>query len=273
MAVSFVMPEQIPRMTCWATVVILSVALPLFADDKAPTAEELAALLSKSIADGDSATRLRMNIKPTAGGKKTVLQLQVKARRTASKSEVVYQTLWPKDRKGESFVLQKRRGSAPVGSALRPPKTVSPLNRANMKDSIFGSDLAYEDVIDNFFHWESQSLAGKEMIGRVECIILESKPGAKSSSHYGSVRSWIDPKKLVPLRIEKFSSAGKLAVRIDTDRVSKNDRARHVPSRLVVRRTGSGTETEVEGSDIRHSMKYSDKDFTPDALTDFKIPR
>jgi hypothetical protein len=254
-----------------ATVAMLSFGSPLAADEKLPTAAELATSLSTGIEDGDSATRLRMSIEPVSGGGNTVFQLQVKARRTIAKSELVYQILWPKERKGESFVLQNQRGSAPEGFALQLPKTISPLKTSNLKDSIFGSDLAYEDVIENFYRWETQSLGGKEKIGSVECMILDSKPGSKVSTHYGSVRSWIDPRKLVPLRVEKYSSAGKLIVRIDTDRVSRNDRARHVPSRFIVRRTGSGTVTEVEGSDIRHDVKYSDKDFTPDGLTELKI--
>jgi hypothetical protein len=242
-----------------ATVAMLSFGSPLAADEKLPTAAELATSLSTGIEDGDSATRLRMSIEPVSGGGNTVFQLQVKARRTVAKSELVYQILWPKERKGESFVLQNQRGSAPEGFALQLPKTISPLKTSNL------------NVIENFYRWETQSLGGKEQIGSVECMILDSKPGSKVSTHYGSVRSWIDPRKLVPLRVEKYSSAGKLIVRIDTDRVSRNDRARHVPSRFIVRRTGSGTVTEVEGSDIRHDVKYSDKDFTPDGLTELKI--
>lgn len=248
-------------------------AFSTFADDETPSAAELAAKLSKSIHDGDSATRLRMDIKPAAGGKKTAVQLQVKARRSAAKTEVVYQVLWPKDRKGESFVVRKAWGKAPEGTALSRENKLSSLKATHMKDSILGSDLAYEDVVVNFYAWRSQTLTGTEKIGRVNCLILESKPNARSSTHYGSVRSWIDPRKVVPLRVEKYDKAGRLAVRIDTDRVSRDDRTRHVPSRLIVRRTGSGTVTEVEGSDIRHDMKYSDKDFTPANLTNFKIPR
>ena len=107
---------------------ILHTAPPTNADDKAPTAAELAASLNSAVEDGDSFTRLRVEVKPSAGGKGSVMQLQIKARRSARKAQVVYQMLYPKDRKGEAFLLSKSRSGAPSGSKLRPPNTVSKLN-------------------------------------------------------------------------------------------------------------------------------------------------
>jgi hypothetical protein len=273
MAISSGMLEQNQRILRWAIMVLLSAASPSIAGDKTSTAAELAASLSKSIEDGQSSAKLRLTIKPKAGKEKTSLQVQIKARRSAAKTEVVYQVLWPNDHKEKAFVLRKQRGRAPEGSVLRLPDTISPLKRANMKDSVFGSDLAYEDVVENFFRWEKQSLAGNEKIRRVKCIILESKPGANNPTHYGSVRSWIDPRKLVPMRVMKYDRSGKLAVTIVTDDVSKNDRTVNVPSELTVSREGSGTVTTVQGTGIRHDVRYSNKDFTPAGLTNLKLSR
>jgi hypothetical protein len=142
-----------------------------------------------------------------------------------------------------------------------------------MSDAVFGSDLAYQDIIENFFSWENQSLAGKETIDRVECVILESKPGSKDSTPYSLVRSWVDPDKLVTLRVEKYDGSGNLTRRIDTDRVAKDDNKRDIPASLTVQRSGAGTVTEIEGSNIRHDVKYTDQDFTTQSLTDFNVPR
>jgi hypothetical protein len=85
-----------------------------------------------------------------------------------------------------------------------------------MNESLFGSDLSYEDVIENFYAWEHQAIAGTEVVDRVSCLILESKPGQSDHSTYASARSWVDPRRLVPLRVEKYLSSRQLAPRIDT---------------------------------------------------------
>jgi hypothetical protein len=77
-----------------------------------------------------------------------------------------------------------------------------------MKDAVFGGDLSYADLIENFFAWEQQSIAGTEIVDRVSCQILESRPGKGDRSIYGRVLSWIDPKRLVPLRVEKYFESG-----------------------------------------------------------------
>ena len=243
------------------------------AEDEALSAADLASRLSESIRDGDSATRLRLKIEAAEGEKKTVLQVQVKARRSAGKTEVMYQVLWPKDRKGQAFLIQREGESPAKGVVYTPPKTLTNLDQNGLKGAVFDSDLAYLDVIENFFDWKKQSLAGKETVDRVECLILESKPGSTDSTSYGMVKSWIDPRRLVALRVEKYDSAGKLACRIETTRVFKDDSRRYLPASMLVRRTGSDTVTEIEGSNIRHDVKYKDQDFTIKALNNYRLPR
>jgi hypothetical protein len=135
------------------------------------TAAGLATRLSAAVEDGDSVTRLRLNIKPANGGEKIVLQVQVKARRAAGKSEVVYQVLWPNERKGESFLLSQEGSGSPKGFVFTLPDKLAPLDQAQMTNGAFGSDLAYQDIIENFFSWENQRLAGTETTVFVEIAI------------------------------------------------------------------------------------------------------
>jgi hypothetical protein len=108
-----------------------------------------------------------------------------------------------------------------------------------MKEALLGSDLAYEDVIDNFFGWEQQSIVSTQEVQGVKCTILESKPGKDEHSIYGSVRSWIDLRRLVPLRVEKYASSGQLLRRIETTRVVA-DAGRHIPADLTVGGSATG---------------------------------
>jgi Outer membrane lipoprotein-sorting protein len=231
-----------------------------------PTANDLASRLSALRQDGASYVRLRMEIK---GATKETLQLQIKERRTKDSSEVVYQVLYPKERKGESVLLRKIGNGPASGSVFVPPNTVRPID--DLKEPLFGSDLSYEDVVENFFAWEQQALVGTEKVDGVNCQILESKPGKDQPSIYGSVRSWIDVRRLVPLRVEKYASAGQLLRRIDTIDVVA-DAGRQIPATLSFNGARTNSSTLLAGSRVRRNVIYTDRDFSTEGLKEIATP-
>ena len=138
------------------------------AESTAPmTANDLASRLSALRQDGASYVRLRMEIK---GATKETLQLQIKERRTKDSSEVVYQVLYPKERKGESVLLRKIGNRPASGSVFVPPNTLRPID--DLKEPLLGSDLSYEDVVDNFFAWDQQAIVGTDFCQHVHVGFL-----------------------------------------------------------------------------------------------------
>ena len=233
------------------------------------TASDLASRLSAVRQNGVSYVRLRMEIRGATREIKETLQLQIKERRTKGSSEVVYQVLYPKERKGESVLLRKIGDSPATGSVFAPPNTVRPIG--DLKEPLLGSDLSYEDVVDNFFAWDQQTLVGTGEVEGVKCRILESKPGKDEHSIYGSVRSWIDVRRLVPLRVEKYDSSGRLLRRIDTKDVIA-DAGHQIPATLVVSGARGDSSTRLAGSRIRHDVTYTDRDFTIEGLKEIAPP-
>ncbi len=122
------------------------------------TAQELAARLSAVQQDGSSYVRLRMEVKPSSGAAAS-LQIQIKQRRTNSGSEVVYQVLFPKEQKGEAVLLRQSAGHSASGTLFVPPDKEQSLDSSKMKEPLLGSDLCYDDVVENFFAWPRQSVA------------------------------------------------------------------------------------------------------------------
>jgi len=232
-------------------------ALLAWPANAADTATELAAKLSASQQDGSSLVRLKMEARGVT------LQLQIKQRRSASATEVVYQILWPKERLGESVLLKKIGNQAATGTLFVPPATVRQLD---MKDALFGSDVSYADVLENFFAWPNQTIVGTEVVNRVSCQILESKPGKGQRSSHAAVRTWVDPKHLVPLRIEKYNTAGQVTRRIDSGRIVTDDIGRHVPTGLTVTDPSKGSSTELDGSKLKHDVNFTAEEFTADGL-------
>ena len=244
------------------------------AETQAPmTAKDLAAKLDALQQDGSSFVRLTMEVKPSSGSPKTTLQLQIKRRRSAASTEVVYQILWPKPRAGEAVLLRQSAGGAASGTCFTPPNTMRPLAEAQMKEPLFGSDLTLADVLEDFFAWHQQTFAGTESVDHVECQILESKPGKGQHSAYGSVRTWVDLRRMVPMRIEKFLPSGTLARRIDTTRVTTDDRQRQIPAEFTVTGTRTNSATDLSGSRINHGVSYANSTFTADGLKDLSVPR
>ena len=107
---------------------------------------------------------------------------------------------------------------------------------------------------------------------RVNCQILESKPGKNQHSTFASVRTWVDTRRLVPLRVEKYTASGELARRIDFTKVTTDDINRHIPADLTVRGRRQDSITELDGSKIRHDITYTEREFTPEGLKELRPP-
>ena len=233
------------------------------------SANELASALAAR-QEGAAYVRLRLQVKSSENAAPETLQLQIKERRTKTTTDLVYQVLWPQERKGESVLLHQGSGHSATGVIFTPPDKSQTLSGSQLREPFFGSDLSYLDVIEDPFSWQNQSIAGTETISGVSCTILESKPN-KGESEYVKVRSWIDPTRLVPLRIEKDSASGDVK-RIETTRVANDDKDRPIPANLVVQDSKKGSATDLDGSRIKHNVTFSDAEFTPEGLKQVSAP-
>ncbi len=237
------------------------------------TAKDIATKLGSLQQDGSSYVRLTLEVKPLPDSPKMTLQLQIKQRRTATATEMIYQVIWPKARAGEGVLLRQPAGQPASGAYFTPPDTLRPLTASQMKDALFGSDLTFADVLENFFAWQNQTIIGTGVIDRVSCQILESKPDKSQHSNYGSVRTWVDLRRMVPMRIDKFLPSGTLARRITTTRVAADDLERRIPADLTVSGVRADASTELRGSRINHAVSYANGTFTADGLKDPGVPR
>jgi len=224
----------------------------------AMSAAELADRLDAS-SQGSALIRSKLEVRSLEGAKR-VLQLQIKQRRTKTTTDLVYQVLWPDEHKGEAVILHLAQGAA-KGSIIIPQQPVRAIKASEMNEGLFDSDLSYQDAVENFFAWKRQVLIGSETINGVSCQILESKPDTVSV--YAKVRSWIDPQRFVPMRIEKYSSSGELVRRIDVTRVVRDEKHHPIPASLTVHGPRKNSVTEFNGARIDQDVNFTDTDFTP----------
>jgi len=225
----------------------------------AMSAAELADQLD-AVSQGSALIRTKLEVRSIEGTKR-VLQLQIKQRRTKTTTDLVYQVLWPDEHKGEAVILHQVQRVA-KGSIIVPQQPVRAIKASQMNEGLFDSDLSYQDAVENFFAWKKQALVGSETINGVNCQILESKPDSSSVSIYAKVRSWIDPQRFVPMRIEKYSSSGELVRRIDVTRVARDEKHHPIPASLTVHGPRKNSVTEFNGARIDQDVQFTDADFT-----------
>ena len=225
----------------------------------AMSAAELADQLDV-VSQGSALIRTKLEVRSLEGAKR-VLQLQIKQRRTKTTSDLVYQVLWPDEHKGEAVILHQVQRAA-KGSIIVPQQPVRAIKASQMNEGLFDSDLSYQDAVENFFAWKKQALVGSETINGVNCQILESKPDSSSVSIYAKVRSWIDPQRFVPMRIETYSSSGELVRRIDVTRVARDEKHHPIPASLTVHGPRKNSVTEFNGARIDQDVQFTDADFT-----------
>jgi outer membrane lipoprotein-sorting protein len=248
---------------CALVVAAICLGLPqfAFADD---TGSQLAAKL-RAKETGSTFVRIRMQ----GGSGNQTLQVQIKSRVSDTASDIVYQILFPKERKGESVLLH-RSGNKFTATLFKPPSALKEIGAAEMKQALFGTDLSYEDIIDSPFAWSQQAIVGTQNIDRFPCQILESKPGKDHASSYASVKTWVDPRRMVPLQIEKYDSSGKVVRRINITRMLL-DGGDSLPADLEVSGQG-GSVTRITGSSIKRGMNFPEAEFTAEGLKELKTP-
>src|SRR5260370_1843833 len=136
-------------MICRSLVTAVGLALVSILTGKAAelSANDLASALAER-QEGSAYVRLRLQVKSSENAGQETLQLQFKERRTKTTTDLVYQVLWPQQRKGESALLHQAAGHSATGSVLTSPDKLQTLSSSQLRDPFFASDLSYLDVTD-----------------------------------------------------------------------------------------------------------------------------
>lgn len=87
------------------------------------------------------------------------------------------------------------------GHARDPAPVTVPFE--NWGDGLLETAFTYEDLLENQFGWQKQTLAGEANYGARACYLLRSEPEGGDRSHYSTVTSWLDRETLHPVRVEK----------------------------------------------------------------------
>ena len=136
-----------------------------------------------------------------------------------------------------------------------------------LRQSVMGSDLSYEDMMDNrkLTDIYQAKVTGNEKIGERTTMVLELTAKVEDVAYY-SRKLWVDAERYIPLKEELFAKSGQLLKRTELSDV-KQIQGRWFPT--VVRfkdmlKEGDGTEYRI--TSIKFNQDIPDYLFTKAAL-------
>lgn len=136
-----------------------------------------------------------------------------------------------------------------------------------LRQSVMGSDLSYEDLMDDRKLTEiySAKVSGNEMIDGRNTYILELTAKVPDVPYF-SQKVWVDTEHFVPLKQELFAKSGQLLKRTNMSDI-RQVQGRWFPMKVIykdVLKEGSGTEFKM--TSVKFDQVIPDYIFTKAAL-------
>ncbi|WP_280749410.1 outer membrane lipoprotein-sorting protein [Parabacteroides sp. PF5-9] len=118
-----------------------------------------------------------------------------------------------------------------------------------MRQSVMGSDLSYEDMMDDRKLTEiyNAEVAGNEIIDERDCWLL-TLTGKVNDAAYPTRKLWVDKEWMIPLREELYAKSGQLLKKITLSDIRQTE-GRWFPMKMIYKdilKDGNGTEWIID---------------------------
>jgi hypothetical protein len=124
-------------------------------------------------------------------------------------------------------------------------------------DPILGSQLAFEDLVDDHLAWPEQTVTGEEAVAGKVCYVLRSAAAGRSP-----VTTWVDEATLLPLRTVK-QPRGSGAPKEIVCRGARQSAQRWTASTIEVRIRGGEENTRVVFTAGSARARVTDREVDP----------
>jgi hypothetical protein len=239
---------------------------PLRAADA--VAEELVGKMLATQRTSGVTLRIRLAVTRPSGERPAVMQLRVHSRHDGDVARWRYQVLWPAARRGQALCLEKAGTGAATGFLFEPPDKVTPLTPELLAGRYLDSDLSIEDLTEDFWHWPGPVVSGTETVDREACTLLDFRPPAEHDAAGSLVRVWLAPAKMIPMRIEKIGSEGRLVRRFIFQKAIQHDGI-WTPTAMTVQVPGGATETTLGISRGKRDVEIPLEEFSIESVRRF----
>jgi hypothetical protein len=181
------------------------------------------------------------------------------------------QFLAPADIKGTSTLLVEHAGAEDDLWVYLPAlKKVRRLTASNKKDSFFGTEFSYGDMIGHKVDEWSHRVLREEPVDDAPCHVVESLPrtdAVRANSGYSRRVTWLRKDSLVPVRVEAWDLAGQPLKRMHFSELRPAGAdGRWQPMRMKAENLQTGHHTLIELTQFQADLKLDAQRFTPRAL-------
>lgn len=226
-----------------ASLIILVIACAATAQE--PTGRDILNLIDKNMVV-DQAVSVSTMIVHGRTGTRTI---QSKSWVTGQDSAFV-EYLSPPREKGKKML---RLGDKLWTYTPEPADRIITISGHLLRQSVMGSDLSYEDFMDNKRLAEvyTAELLGEETFNGRRCWVLDLTAEVKDAA-YHSRKIWVDVERRLPLRENRYAKSGKLLKTTEILEVFRVE-GRWFPKRMTFRDVlskGEGTEYVIESIDL-----------------------
>lgn len=226
-----------------------------------------AALVERMLDVGEMATDVRARLLTVAPGKqRTVLQLRIRTKSAGRSVRTLIEVTSPAPRAGSLLLLADGAQLRALVSA--PPDW--PAGSGEGRDDEPALDwlspcLRAEDLAGAHYAWPVHVAEGRTSLGGRSVCVVRSDPGEKTKSPYSSVVSWIDPERLVPLRMEKTVRDDRSIVRVEHRGILARE-GRWVPKEIEVTSIATGCRSVLTALQGTSRARLDDRIFDPSRL-------
>ncbi len=200
-----------------------------------------------------------------ARGEKRVRKMSVRSRLRDNGVDSAVMTRFglPADIKGTGFLqIENRAASDDIWVYLPALGKTRRLASNNKRDSFFGTDFSYGDILLPAVAKYQHAMLRQEKIDGSDCYVIESKPRdakTREDTGYGRKLTWVDTRSFVERKVEYFDAAGALIkTQLTFDvKVVEADSGRWMPMRrqMINKQTGHQTVYQFDRFDVRKDLK------------------
>ena len=175
----------------------------------------------------------------------------------------------PEDLRGTSVLVIREKKRDDIFMYAPEIKRVRRVNAHGAANSLFGTDLSYEDIEHMRGAWEQQSTQKLEdsMIEDRPVYQLQVDTSYRESSAYSRAISFIDKQSCTPLRIELYEHGGKLRKVLTSEPSSLfKEGDSWVPRQTTIRDVRDNTQTQLHINSIEMGVPLPKRLFSEAVL-------
>jgi len=236
------------------TLIIIFLMFPLIIVAQKPTGEEILKKIDANMASKSTITTSKMVIHGARGAR----TIEAKTWAVGDKKSFTEYLAHAREKGTKMLKLEDKLW-------IFSPSTdrIIQISGHMLRQSVMGSDLSYEDMMDNgkLLEKYTATVASEEKYQERNCWVVELKAKTDDIA-YQSRKVWVDKERFVPLKEELYAKAGKLLKRTELSEITKIGN-RWYPKKIVFKdmlKTGDGTEFIME--DIQFDVDIPESTFT-----------